>query len=132
MGHGGERVKRVENLNGNEKFIGALADLASAQLRGGARCSTRMGLRYQECRSDRFTEQKKLFAGAADSGGEASIIINSLREPEQILIEAFMSKQRKDSPSMYKYICTYIPKYLVTSWSLWHGIKRDISDLQSW
>lgn len=52
------------------------------------------------------------------------------REPEQILIEAFVSKQRNHSPSMY--ICTYIPKYLVTSWSLWHGSKRDISDLQSW
>lgn len=58
MGHGGERVKRVENLNGNEKFIGALADLASAQLRGGARCSTRMGLRYQECRSEGLRNKK--------------------------------------------------------------------------
>lgn len=79
MRHGGERVKRAENLNGNETFIGALADLASAQLRGGARCSTRMGLRYQECRSDRCTEQKKLFAGAADSGGEASLLFSVSR-----------------------------------------------------
>lgn len=79
MGHGGERVKGAGNLNGNETFIGALADFASAQLRGGARCSTQMGLRYQECRSDRFTEQKKLFAGAAYSGGGASLLFSVSR-----------------------------------------------------
>ena len=66
---GGEGVKRAESLNGNDIFIGALADLASAHLRGGARCSKQMGLRCQGCRSERCKEQKKFFAGGPDAGG---------------------------------------------------------------
>lgn len=79
---GGEGVKRVESLNGNEIFIGALADLASAHLRGGARCSKQMGLRCQGCRSERCKEQKKFFAGGADAGGgEASLLFRDSNSP---------------------------------------------------
>ena len=74
---GGEGVKRAESLNGNDLFIGALAELASAHLRGGARCSKQMGLRCQGCRSERCKEQKKFFAGGADAGGvEASVLFS--------------------------------------------------------
>ena len=75
---GGGGVKRAESLNGNEIFIGALADLASAHLWSGARCSKQLGLRCQGCRSERCKEQKKFFAGGADAGGgEASVLFSN-------------------------------------------------------
>lgn len=75
---GGEGVKRAESLNGNEIFIGALADLASAHLQSGARCSKQMGLRCQGCKSERCREQKRFFGGGADAGGgEASLLLSN-------------------------------------------------------
>lgn len=58
-----EGVKRVESLNGNPIFIGALADIAKAHLDKGIACSPQMLLRCPGCTSERCAEQKKFFAG---------------------------------------------------------------------
>ncbi len=54
-GHPG--VKRAESLNGNPIFIEALANVAVQHLRSGESCSRQMGLRCQNCTSERCLEQ---------------------------------------------------------------------------
>ena len=58
-----EGVKRAESLNGSEVFIEALADLAKAHLESGEKCSVQLGLRCQNCTSERCKEQKRFFTG---------------------------------------------------------------------
>ena len=51
-------IKRSESLNGDPKFIEALADIAKQHLESGDRCSRQMPLRCPMCVSVRCQEQK--------------------------------------------------------------------------
>lgn len=55
-------IKRAESLNGDPKFIEALADIAKQHLESGDRCSRQMPLRCPMCVSARCEEQKKFFS----------------------------------------------------------------------
>lgn len=56
-------MKRAESLNGNRKFIAALADVAKEHLEGGGVASKQMKLRCPMCVNERCRGQKEFFAG---------------------------------------------------------------------
>lgn len=59
---GVDTIKRVESLNGNPIFIGALADIAKDHLEKNIACTPQMLLRCPGCTSERCLEQKQFFA----------------------------------------------------------------------
>ncbi|KAF8430148.1 hypothetical protein EV426DRAFT_580082 [Tirmania nivea] len=58
----GQTDLRSESLNGDPKFIEALADIAKRHLESGYRCSRQMPLRCPMCVSARCQEQKRFFS----------------------------------------------------------------------
>ena len=59
-------IKRAESLNGDPKFIEALADIAKKHLESGDLCSRQMSLRCPMCVSARCQEQKVSSSPHAD------------------------------------------------------------------
>ena len=54
-------IKRAESLNGDPRFIEALADIVKRHLESGTRCSKQMPLRCPMCVNVRCEEQKVSF-----------------------------------------------------------------------
>lgn len=58
---GEEGIKRMESLNGDPKFIEALANIARQHLEENKRSSKQLSLRCPMCVSERCAEQKRFF-----------------------------------------------------------------------
>lgn len=65
IGHHGEPgVKRVESLNGNTKFIEALAKIAADHLKEGGKPTKQMALRCPMCVNEKCGAQKEFFGAS--------------------------------------------------------------------